>query len=126
MISYRKVPRPNPHQVIKIEFHYQPTLGVHLCEHGLAMLGHHGGLVTVKGHNILMKRFFRVSQLPVQIRHTALEYTPEKSGDQCPTNSVSLGPVLQTECQCHLGFVIKELIGKSVPPEVITVFISML
>ena len=30
MISYRKVPRPNPHQVIKIEFHYQPTLRVHL------------------------------------------------------------------------------------------------
>ena len=59
----------------------------HLCEHGLAMLGHHGGLVTVERNNILMKRFFRVSQLPVQIRHTALEYTPEKPGDQCPPNS---------------------------------------
>ena len=30
MISYRKVPRPNPHQVIKIEFNYQPTLRIDL------------------------------------------------------------------------------------------------
>ena len=59
----------------------------HLCEHGFAMLGYHGGLVTVKRHDVLMKRFFRVSELPVQIRHSALEYTPEKPRDQCPTNS---------------------------------------
>ena len=51
------------------------------------MLGHHGGLVTVKRHNILVKRLFGVSELPVEVRHSALEYTPEKSGDQCPTNS---------------------------------------
>ena len=30
MISYREVPGPNPHQVIKIEFNYQPALRVNL------------------------------------------------------------------------------------------------
>ena len=32
MISYREVPRPNPHQVIEIEFNYQPPLRVNLEE----------------------------------------------------------------------------------------------
>lgn len=30
---------------------------LHLCEHGFAILGHHGALIAVKGHKITVEGF---------------------------------------------------------------------
>ena len=45
----------------------------HLGEHGLAVLGDHGGLVAVQAHHRLVEGLLGVPQLPVQLRHAALQ-----------------------------------------------------
>ncbi len=46
------------------------------------MLGDHGGLVAVQRHGGGVEVLLGVAQLPVQVRHSALEYAPEEAGDQ--------------------------------------------
>ena len=45
----------------------------YLGEHGLAVLGDHGGLVAVQAHHRLVEGLLGVPQLPVQLRHAALQ-----------------------------------------------------
>jgi len=56
-----EVPRPYPQKVVKIEFNYQPTLCVHFGEHGLPVLGDHGGLVAVQGDGGLVEGLFSMA-----------------------------------------------------------------
>jgi len=121
MISDSKVPGSYPHKVVKIKLDNQSPLGVNLGEHRLAVLGDHGGLVAVEADHSLVEGFLGVPQLPVEVGHTALEYTPEEPRYQRPANSISLWSVLQAECQCERGLVIEELVCESIPPEVVTV-----
>lgn len=53
-----EVPGPYPQKVVKVEFNYQPTLCINFCEHGLPMLGDHGGLVAVEGDRGLVEGLF--------------------------------------------------------------------
>ena len=103
MVADGKVPRSDPHQVIKIKLHYQSSFGVNLTqnmilfpskpvltnlgEHWLSMLGDHSGLITVQGDHGLVEGFFGMSQLPVKVRDTAFKYTPEKPRDESPSHS---------------------------------------
>ena len=71
--------------------------GTDLSEHWLAMLGDHGGLITVQGDHGLVEGFFGMSQLPVKVRDTAFKYTPEKSRYQCPAHGCNGYKMLKWE-----------------------------
>lgn len=101
MVPNCKVPRPDPQQIIEVELHDEPALGVDLGEHGLAMLGDHGGLVTVQAHRRLRTSLFQkalksaiylvegllgVSELPLKLRDSTLEDAPEESGNEGTTH----------------------------------------
>ena len=60
--------------------------GTDLSEHWLAMLGDHGGLITVQGDHGLVEGFFGMSQLPVKVCHSTFKYTPEEPRYESPSH----------------------------------------
>ena len=73
------------------------VLQLYLGEHRLAVLGDHGGLVAVEADHGLVEGFLGVPQLPVEVSHSALEYTAEEPGYQCPADSCNGNGVNQRE-----------------------------
>lgn len=57
-----------------------------LGEHGLAVVGDHGGLVTVQGDGGVVERFLGVLQYVVKICHAPLKNTPKVPWHQCTAN----------------------------------------
>lgn len=86
----------------------------------------HGGLVTVQCDGGVVERLFGVFQYVVQVRDPALKYTPEVPRHQGTTNGVSFGAVLQVEGEGQAGIVLKELGGKSIPPQIVTLLTPLL
>ena len=58
----------------------------HLGEHGLAVLRHHGALVAVQGHKVVVERLLGVLQDVVQLSGAPFKYTPEVPRNQRPAN----------------------------------------
>lgn len=58
----------------------------HLCEHGFAILSHHGALVAVEGYKVTVERLLWVLQNIEQLSGTPLENAPEVSWNQCPAD----------------------------------------
>jgi len=83
------------------------------------VLGDHGGLVAVQGHRSSMNTLLGVPELPVEVRHPALEYAAEEARYQRSSDAISLGSIFQAEGEGQLGLVLKELCGEGVPPEVV-------
>ena len=81
-----KVPRLDPHQVVKGELEYEPALCAHFGVHWLPVLRHHCALVAVERDARLVERLFRVPQLVVELSHAALENRTEVARNQRPTN----------------------------------------
>ena len=59
---------------------------VYLCEHGLAVLGDHGALVTVQGHKVTVEGLLGVLEHVEQLSGAPFEDTPEVARDQGPAN----------------------------------------
>lgn len=57
-----------------------------LGEHGLAVLGHHAALITVKGHKVAVECLLGVLKHIVQLRSTPLKDAAEVAWDQGPAN----------------------------------------
>lgn len=57
-----------------------------LCKHWFAVMGDHGGLVTVQCDGGVVERLLRVFQYVVQVRDPALKYTSEVPRHQGTTN----------------------------------------
>lgn len=58
----------------------------HLCEHGLAVLGDHGALITVEGDKVAVEGLLGVFQHVVELSGAPFEYTPEVPRNQRPAN----------------------------------------
>lgn len=82
MIPDGEMPRPNAHHVVKGELDNESAFGVDLGEHGLAVQGHHGALITVHGDAGVVKGFFGVAKLVAKVGHAALEVAAEVARDQ--------------------------------------------
>ncbi len=56
------------------------------------MLCDHGGLVAVQRHGGGVEVLLGVAQLPVKVRHSALEYASEEAGDQGASDTCQKKP----------------------------------
>lgn len=77
MGPHSEVPRLDTHQVVEGELQYKAALCEHLSEHRLAVMRDHGGVVAVEGDGSVVEGLLGMLHGVVQLRDTAIEYTPE-------------------------------------------------
>ena len=59
----------------------------YLRKHGLSILCHHGALIAIQRHKVVVKGLLGMLQDIKELCGSPFKDTPEVSGNQCPTNS---------------------------------------